>query len=185
MIKFNSSVVLFDNAVKAHKAGIKFETKSDDLKTKLDDLNSNKEKHFVDRTIWAVLANYNNTGQNANYWKEFESATSEGTKNVTSAFVGRFKTANQDCACTLTSQESVDASYKNMVTTFKELELDTMKAIKEYGKPIYELSDIAVAIADIVVAKSVSKDGFLIEDQKDKFLEDVLKVFEKHEKKNQ
>ena len=85
MIKFNSSVVLFDNAVKAHKAGIKFETKSDDLKTKLDDLNSNKEKHFVDRTIWAVLANYNNTGQNANYWKEFESATSEGTKKVTSA----------------------------------------------------------------------------------------------------
>ena len=185
MTKFNSSVVLFDNAVKAHKAGVKFETKSDDLKTKLDDLNSNKEKHFVDRTIWAVLANYNNTGQNANYWKEFESATSEGTKKVTSAFVGRFKTANQDCACTLTSQESVDASYKNMVATFKELELDTMKAIKEYGKPIYELSDIAVAIADAVVAKSVSKDGFLIEDQKDKLREDVLKVFEKHEKKNQ
>ena len=185
MIKFNSSVVLFDNAVKSHKAGVKFETKSDDLKVKLDDLNSNKEKHFVDRTIWAVLANYNNTGQNAKYWKEFESVTSEGTKKVTSAFVGRFKKANPDCACTVTTQESVDASYTNMVATFKELELDTMKAIKEYGKPIYELSDIAVAIANVVAEKSVSKDGFLIEDQKDKFLADVLKVFEKHEKKNQ
>ena len=71
-----------------------------------------------------------------------------------------------------------------MVATFKELELDTMSAIKEYGKDVYELSEIAVAIADIVVTKSVSKDGFLIEDKKDKFLEDVLKVFEKHEKKN-
>lgn len=185
MTKFNSSVVLFDNAVKAHKAGVKFETKADDLKTKLDDLNSNKEKHFVDRTIWAVLANYNNEGQNAEYWKEFANATSEGTKKVTSAFVGRFKKANPDCACTVVDEESIKATYKNMVATFKELELDTMSAIKLYGKDVYELSDIAVAIADIVVAKSVSKDGFLIEDQKDKFLEDVLKVFEKHEKKNQ
>lgn len=184
MTKFNPEVVLLSNAISSHKAGVKFETKVDDLKAKLDDLNSNKEKHFVDRTIWAVLANYNNTGQNAEYWKEFESATSEGTKKVTSAFVGRFKKANPDCACTVVDAESIKATYKNMVATFKELELDTMSAIKEYGKDVYELSDIAVAIADIVVTKSVSKDGFLIEDQKDKFLEDVLKVFEKHEKKN-
>ena len=31
MTKFNSSVVLFDNAVKSHKAGVKFENESGDL----------------------------------------------------------------------------------------------------------------------------------------------------------
>ena len=71
-----------------------------------------------------------------------------------------------------------------MVNTFKDLELDTMKAIKEYGKPIYELSDIAQKIASDTVKKSVAIDGFLSDDQEEKLLEDLLKVFEKHEKKN-
>ena len=47
MTKFNPEVVLLSNAISSHKAGVKFETKVDDLKAKLDDLNSNKEKHFV------------------------------------------------------------------------------------------------------------------------------------------
>tara|TARA_R110000796_G_scaffold24677_2_gene70125 strand:+ start:108 stop:665 length:558 start_codon:yes stop_codon:yes gene_type:complete len=185
MTKFNSNVVLLSNAITSHKAGVKFETKSNDIKAVLDDLNSNKEKHFVDRTIWAVLANYNNTGQNAEYWKEFESSTSGGTKKVTSAFVGRFKTANPDCACTVDSPESIKATYKNMVATFEDLELDTMKAIKEYGKAVYELSPEAQSNVEMFAKIAISKDGFLNEDQHEDLLADLIKVAEKHEKKNQ
>ena len=56
--------------------------------------------------------------------------------------------------------------------------------MKNYMSEVYELSDIATRIMEMVAETSTGKDGFLMNDQKEKYLEDLLKVAEKHEKKN-
>ena len=184
MTNFNSNEILLANSSKAHKLGNKLDEKIELLTDGLKENKGIQESFFIERTIWACVATYNDTGNNPEFWSSFASFTSEGTRKVTSSFIGRFKAINNDCSCTITSKEAINATYKNMVNTFKDLELDTMKAIKEYGKPLYELSDIAQKIASDTVKKSVAIDGFLSDDQEEKLLEDLLKVFEKHEKKN-
>ena len=184
MTKFNSLVTISANILEAQKLADTFNSKIETTKSKLDGQKDNQEKHFIDRTIWAVIGTYTDKGQNEVFWNDFSDKTSEGTRKVTSAFKNRFVKANPDCSCTVTSPESLAGTYKLMVETFKNLDLDTMKAIKEYNKPEYVLSDIAVNLANDIVKKSVSVDGFLSVDQEEKFLEDVLKMFEKHEKKN-
>ena len=60
-----------------------------------------------------------------------------------------------------------------------------MKAIKEYGKAVYELSPEAQSNVEMFAKIAISKDGFLNEDQHEDLLADLIKVAEKHEKKNQ
>ena len=184
MTKFNSIVSISAKILESQKLADSFNSKIETTKSKLDGQKDGQEKHFIDRTIWAVIGTYTDKGQNEVFWNDFAEQTSEGTRKVTSAFKNRFVKANPDCSCTVTSPESLAGTYKLMVETFKNLELDTMKAIKEYNKPEYVLSDIAKDLVDNFTKKSISIDGFLSKDMLEKFVEDITKTCIKYEKKN-
>ena len=156
-----------------------FQEKAQAQKDKIDDF-------ARERTIWAMMATGNDKGKNnPEFWNAFkEICGSEGTRNWTRTFCKKLQKHNPDIGFHVGSDAEIKATHKNLQSILDELEIKTVKDMKNYMAEVYELSDIATKIMAMVAETSTGKDGFLMNDQKEKFYEDLLNVAEKHEKKN-
>ena len=156
-----------------------FQEKAQAQKDKIDDF-------ARERTIWAMMATGNDNGKNnPEFWNAFkEICGSEGTRNWTRTFCKKLQKHNPDIGFQVGSDAEVKGTHRNLQGLLDELEIKTVKDMKNYMSEVYELSDIATRIMEMVAETSTGKDGFLMNDQKEKYLEDLLKVAEKHEKKN-
>ena len=50
--------------------------------------------------------------------------------------------------------------------------------------PVYQVSDLSIALATTWADTAIGKDGPLVTDQKDAIMADLINVLAKHEKKN-
>ena len=152
-----------------------------------DDMKTAKEKvqELVrQRTSFWIAATNGKTGKNPDLKAIFEAQTSKGTANWSSAFHGNFIRNNEDIGFNLETPKQVKATARNILNRMDELEIYTVADMKAYGKEEDFLSDLADAIAEKVGDMSSDENGFITLEQREKLVEDVKKVFLKHEKKN-
>ena len=151
------------------------------------ELRENRDGAAVLRTAAFVVMVYERQlagKQNKVVTGKFQAKTSKGTLKWTSAFASRFVTLNPDCACTVSDEKAQKASLKNMLETFNKLNLRTKSDFIEYGVPVYQVSDLSIALATTWADTAIGKDGPLVTDQKDAIMADLINVLAKHEKKN-
>tara|TARA_R100001086_G_scaffold224106_1_gene141965 strand:+ start:574 stop:1122 length:549 start_codon:yes stop_codon:yes gene_type:complete len=139
-----------------------------------------------ERTIWALMAVGNDKGiHNKDFWDSFkEICGSEGTRNWTRTFCNKMKEHNPDLGFQVGTDAEIKATHKNIQNLLDQLEIKTVKDMKNYMKEIDVLSDLGISLCEQATKTFCGSKGNLHHDHEEKFMEGLKDYVLKFEKKD-
>ena len=182
----NMTKLFLENITKVQTTINQAQGKLDGFKEKAQAQAEKVDSFSRERTIWAMMATGNDKGKNnPDFWDAFkEICGSEGTRNWTRTFCKKFQKHNPDLGFHVGTDEEIKATHQNIQNLLDQLEIKTVKDMKNYMKEIDVLSELGESLCIQATKIFCGSKGNLHHDHEEKFMEGLRDYVLKFEKKD-